>query len=119
MGALGGHFEITLGTLGWLAVTCGSLWDHFGHMMHIRAGLIGLKIEKVLPTAARSKFLKGQYGHETAKESLQPCAPDRFLGHYGVTLHRLGLLWDHFGSMRVTLTHFGPFSKNNHFSNRF
>ena len=115
MGALGGHFEITLGTLGWLGVTCGSLWDHLGHMMRIRAGLRGLKIEKVLPTAARSKFLKGQYGHETARESLQLCEPDRFLGHFGITLHRLGLLWDHFGSMRVTMESFWSIFKKHIF----
>ena len=55
LGALGGHFGITLGALGWLGVTCGSLWDHFGHMMRICAGLIGLKSENMHATAARSK----------------------------------------------------------------
>ena len=100
MGALGGHFEITLGTLGWLGVTCGPLWDHFGHMMRIHAGLIGLKIEKVLPTAARSKFLKGQSGDGYSTEELQLSEPD----HFGVTL---GCLRGHFRYVRVTSGDFG------------
>ena len=89
MGALGGHFGITLGTLGWLGVTCGSLWDHFGHMMRICAGLIGLKSENMHATAARSKI---QGGLRTPTVQRRSWAGPFF-----------GSLWGHFAPFGVTL----------------
>ena len=86
-------------------------------------GLVGPKIENVLPTAARSKFFKGQSGHEHPTEELQPSGPDHFrvtLGSLSVYEGDSGRLWDHLGiivesvSMNET-----SFSKNTHFSNRF
>ena len=50
---------------------------------HICAGLVEPKIENVLPTAARSKFLKGQNGHEDSTEELQLSEPDRPGGGMG------------------------------------
>ena len=88
-GAVGGHFGITLGTWGWLGVTFGSLWDHFGHMMHIGSGLIGLKSENMHATAARSKIQGG----------LRPPAPRKAqrAGSF------FGSLWCHFAPFGVTL----------------
>ena len=68
--------------------------------MRICVGLVGPTIENVLPTAARSKFLRGQNGHGDSTEELQSSGPDR----PGVTLGPLlvyegdsGRLWDHLG----------------------
>ena len=68
--------------------------------MRICVGLVRPKIENVLPTAARSKFLKGQSGREDSTEELESSEPD----HFGVTL---GSLRGHFRYMRVTLGDFG------------
>ena len=87
-----------------MRATLGSLWGHFGVTLGIETsngtcnasvrcicvGLVGPKIENVLPTAARSKFLKGQSGHEDPTEELQVSEPD----HFWVTL---GAFWCHLG----------------------
>ena len=76
-----------------------------------------------LPTAARSKLLKGQNGHEDSTEELQSSGPDRpevTSGPLLVYEGDSGRLWDHLGiivesvSMNET-----SFSKNTHSSVRF
>ena len=85
-------------------------------VMGICASLVGPKTENVEKVLVFKGFLKGQGSHGDARESLQLSEPDRFLGHFGVTLHRLGLLWDHLGSMRVTLESFWSVFKKHSFS---
>ena len=83
--------------------------------MHICTGLVGPKRGKVYKPLVFKTFLKGQSGHEGAKESLQPNEPSNFLvtletrsGHFGhlrVPLGHLmitlGSLWSYFGCNRV------------------
>ena len=73
-------------------------------------------VEKVLVFKA---FLNGQRGDEYSREVLQPS--DR--SGFGVVL---GSLWDHFRVFGIILgvrgllwSHFGPFTKYTHISNRF
>ena len=46
-----------------------NIWDHFGHMMCICAGLIGLKSENMYATAASSKIHGGQEVQEHSKKT--------------------------------------------------
>ena len=94
--------------------------------MHICKGLVGPKRGKVKKPLVFKAFLKGQSGHEDARESLQPSEPSNFLllwSHFRATLGIFGclwvtwwLLWDHCG---VTLGVIGSILKNIHFPNRF
>ena len=60
-------------------------------VMHIGAGLLGLKIENMHGIAAASSVLRGQGSHGYARESLRLSGPEHFWGHFGVTL---GSFWD-------------------------
>ena len=77
-------------------VTLGAFWGHFGvtlgidvdfdvnaNLRHICAGLVGPKIENVLPTTARSKFLKGQGSHEGVRTGSKGAGRTIFWGHFG------------------------------------
>ena len=59
LGALWGHAGVILGILGWLSVTFGLVFDHFGHMMCTCAGLVGPKSENVEKVYVFEAFLKG------------------------------------------------------------
>ena len=88
-------------------------------MMRIGAGLVGLKIENMHATAARSKIQRGPVMPAERTTQRAGC----FWGHFGVALRGL---WGHFVHFGFTFVisgllynHFRPFSKNIHFSNRF
>ena len=83
--------------------------------MHICTGLVGPNRGKLKNHLVFKAFLKGQSGHEYAKESLQPSEPSNFsvtlealsghVGHLRVPLGHLmitlGSLWSYFGCNRV------------------
>ena len=84
---------------------------------------MGPRIENVLPTAARRKFLRGQSGHGPFTEELQPSEPDHFrvtFGSLSVYEGDSGRLWDHLGMIVESVSmNETSFSKNTHFSNGF
>ena len=91
---------------------------------------MGPKIENVLPTAALSKFLKGQGsrgGVKTGSNGASRSTLRSLWGHFGVILGSVSISVGDFGSIdgyfamivESLWVYEGPFSKSTHFLHRF
>ncbi len=102
------HFGVTLEqfgvTLEHFGFHCGSRWAYRRRMagvMHIGAGLVGLQIENVHATAARSKFKTGRRTPTVQRSSRSGPLWGRFWGHFGHFGMTFRPLWVYDGYLGV------------------